>query len=90
MPCLRVVIRGRVQGVGFRYFALSQARSLSLKGWVRNRPDGSVELEAEGEQGDLERLIERLRRDPTGARVDAVDEAWSAKLKQFKSFDIMD
>ena len=71
MPHLLVVVRGRVQGVGFRYFVLKRARERGLKGQVRNRPDGAVEAEAEGARAALESWLEQLRQGPTGARVEA-------------------
>jgi acylphosphatase len=74
MPTLRAVVRGRVQGVGFRWFVREHARGLGVKGWVRNHADGSVEVAAEGDAASLDRLRECLARGPTGARVAAVDD----------------
>jgi acylphosphatase len=71
---LRVVVRGRVQGVGFRWFVREQARQLGVRGWVRNRSDGSVEIEAEGDLASLEALRRSLESGPTGARVSSVDD----------------
>jgi acylphosphatase len=70
----RLVIHGRVQGVGFRWFVREAARQHRLAGWVRNRPDGSVELEASGEDAEFREFIAELRRGPPGARVDEVRE----------------
>ena len=70
-----MTIRGLVQGVGFRWFAKETADSLGLSGWVRNREDGSVELEAEGDSGSLDDFARRLRTGNPAARVDAVAEA---------------
>jgi acylphosphatase len=67
------VISGRVQGVGFRYFAYESAAREGIYGWVRNAPDGRVEVEAEGETEALLRFEHRIRHGPPGARVDAVD-----------------
>jgi acylphosphatase len=67
-------ITGQVQGVGFRWFVVSCARRLGLTGWVRNNPDGSVELEAAGATRDVATLRERLAVGPQGARVDHVAE----------------
>lgn len=83
----RAVVRGRVQGVGFRFFAERAARELGLFGWVRNLPDGSVETVAEGETFAVARYIERLRQGPGGARVDAVDEEDLA-ARGYASFEI--
>lgn len=71
----RVVIRGRVQGVGFRAFVEYTAQDFGLKGWVRNRRDGSVEALFAGSAEAVKAMIEACRRGPRGARVDAVEEA---------------
>jgi len=72
----RYVVRGRVQGVGFRFFTEDAARIEGLHGWVANRPDGSIEVMAEGDREALARFERRLRTGPPGARVDdlRVDE----------------
>ena len=72
---VRLVVRGRVQGVGFRAFVEETAFDLGLKGWVRNRRDGSVEAVAAGAPTAVDALIEAVRRGPRAARVDAVDIA---------------
>jgi acylphosphatase len=74
MP-LHVVIRGRVQGVGFRWFVREQGRRLGVRGWVRNRPDGAVEVSADGDAAALEALRARLREGPPGAAVTDVQDA---------------
>ena len=68
----RAVVTGRVQGVGFRFFAVRAARELGVRGWVRNRPDGAVETVVEGEDGPVVEYLARLGRGPGGSRVDAV------------------
>ena len=70
---MRVVVRGRVQGVGFRVGAATRARSLGLGGWVRNRGDGAVEAVFEGPRERVELLVEWCRRGPAGAEVEAVE-----------------
>lgn len=65
-------ISGRVQGVGFRWFARERARALGLAGWVRNRADGSVEVAAEGPDGDVNAFVLELRDGPPGASVSSV------------------
>lgn len=67
-----VVVRGVVQGVGFRWFVQRAASDLGLQGWVRNRPDGSVELAAEGSADALESLLGAVREGPDGAWVSEV------------------
>jgi acylphosphatase len=68
----RAVVQGRVQGVGFRYYAARAARELGVAGWVRNLPDGSVETLVEGDAAAVEGYLDRLRRGPTASRVDGV------------------
>jgi acylphosphatase len=72
--CLTVT--GKVQGVGFRWFARELAESLGLAGWVRNREDGGVEAEVEGEEAALDEFLRRLRTENPAARVDGVE--WRA------------
>ncbi len=72
---VRLRIEGRVQGVGFRWWAERVARRMGLDGWVRNRADGSVELLAIGEAADIERLIAACRGGPAAAEVTAVERA---------------
>ena len=69
----RFVIAGRVQGVGFRWFAESAAAREGLHGWIRNLPDGRVEAQAEGDAEALERFERALRQGPASARVETVD-----------------
>lgn len=69
-----VVIRGRVQGVGYRAFTEYVALDHGLEGWVRNRRDGAVEAVFSGPSAAVAAVIEACRRGPPGARVDAVDE----------------
>jgi acylphosphatase len=69
----RYVIAGRVQGVGFRYFTEAMAAREGILGWVRNTPDGRVEVSAEGDSEALERFERNLRHGPPGARVERVE-----------------
>ena len=77
-----------MQGVGFRYFVMRSARRLGLRGWVRNRPDGSVELLAEGPRADLEKLLQAARQGPRSADVTDVDAEWSAASGGLEPFDL--
>ena len=74
---LRLLVSGRVQGVGFRWFVREAARRHRLAGWVRNRPDGTVELEASGEDGSVHQFLSVIREGPPGARVEEVRELTS-------------
>jgi len=88
MHLVHLVIRGRVQGVGFRFFAVREAQRLEVSGVVRNRADGAVEVEAEGDRRSLERLVETLRAGPRAARVTSVDERWSEGSARHRGFEI--
>ena len=74
---LHAVVRGLVQGVGFRFTTFDEARRLGLAGWVRNRVDGTGEVLAEGAEAKLNLFLAYLRRGPRGARVAGVVEDWS-------------
>jgi acylphosphatase len=73
MRSVRLSIAGKVQGVGYRLWAERAARELGLRGWVRNRSDGSVEIAAAGDEGAVAALIEACRQGPRAAVVAAVD-----------------
>jgi acylphosphatase len=83
----RAVVKGRVQGVGYRFFAERAARELGIRGWVRNLPDGSVEALAEGEDDAIARFLDRLRQGPRGSRVESLAEEDRA-VTGFSSFEI--
>lgn len=83
-----VIVAGRVQGVGFRWFAKKTADDLGLTGWVRNRADGSVEAEAEGAQDALNEFIARLKTRNPAARVDAIETQTQA-VKHETTFRII-
>lgn len=70
MSIVHVEVGGRVQGVGFRWFVREAARRHGVKGWVRNREDGSVEVAAEGDPSTLEQFLGEVERGPRGARVE--------------------
>lgn len=86
---LHLIVRGRVQGVFFRAFVVREAEALGLNGFTRNLSDGaSVEVYAEGERDKLDRLLEKCRAGPPGARVDRVTEEWTEKTRGLKSFEV--
>jgi acylphosphatase len=79
--CVRVAVTGRVQGVWYRAWTREEARDLGLDGWVRNRPDGSVEAVLSGRNGDIEAMLQLLWSGPPLARVDSVVvEEWSESV----------
>ncbi|MGA9545617.1 MAG: acylphosphatase [Candidatus Sulfotelmatobacter sp.] len=84
----RFVVRGRVQGVGFRWFVEREAHILGIAGWVRNNPDGGVEVLAQGTSDQLSSLRSRLREGPRAARVDAVEESEARPARDITSFRI--
>ena len=73
MIARHVRVTGHVQGVFYRAWAQGQARELAISGWIRNCQDGSVEAHLQGEDGNVDRMINRLRSGPSNARVDDVD-----------------
>jgi acylphosphatase len=85
---LHALVRGNVQGVGFRYHILRQARQLGLRGWVRNNDDGTVELVAEGGRPDLERLMMAAEEGPRTARVQRVEVQWSVATGGLDEFEL--
>ena len=85
---LHAVVHGDVQGVGFRYFLMREGQRLGLRGWVRNRDDGTVEFVAEGSRADLERLKQAAERGPRMAHVERVDGRWSAAAGGLDGFDL--
>lgn len=86
--CAHIVVLGRVQGVGFRAFTESAAGELCLKGFSRNLPDGSVEIEVEGDREAIEVLIGRLRLGPPLARVEDLKLIWKPYSARFQDFSI--
>jgi acylphosphatase len=84
----RFVVRGRVQGVGFRWFVEREAHILGIAGWVRNNADGSVEVLAMGKRDQLSGLSSRLRAGPRAARVDDVEEFEAKPVAGLSTFRI--
>ncbi len=85
---MEVRVKGRVQGVGFRQFVRYHARQMGLTGWVRNEPDGSVYLVAEGPRERLEQLLDVVRQGPPAARVDEVQVHWLPVRGEYTHFEI--
>jgi acylphosphatase len=85
---LHCFISGRVQGVSYRAYTQREALQLGLTGWVRNCPDGRVELVAEGEEAALQQLIAWCRQGPPAAIVAEIDTQWEADADAYRTFDI--
>jgi acylphosphatase len=85
---LHAIVRGSVQGVGFRYFVLERVTGAGLRGWVRNRGDGGVEVVAEGPRPVLERLLGELRRGPRSATVGQVEVDWQPARGDLPAFRV--
>jgi len=84
----RFIVRGRVQGVGFRWFVEREAHILQIAGWVRNHHDGSVEVLAIGTRDQLSGLRSRLQEGPRAARVDDVEELEAEPVAGLNSFQV--
>jgi acylphosphatase len=88
LASLQAIVSGYVQGVFFRAFVSRQAEELDLTGYVRNRRDGTVEVQAEGEKAKLEKLVGYLKVGPSGARVEQVAANWSEYSGNYSGFSI--
>ena len=88
MQRITAYVRGRVQGVAFRYYTQQEARRLRLTGWVRNERDGSVLVVAEGSKDRLSAVVAYLHQGPRSARVESVDVSWSEASQMFEDFEI--
>ena len=88
MQARKYIVRGRVQGVGFRWFVEREAHILGVSGWVRNNSDGSVEVLAQGTREQLLGLRSRLREGPRAARVDDVEEFEAKPVSGLNTFRI--
>ncbi len=86
---LEVRVAGRVQGVAFRWYTVRQAVAIGVTGCVRNLPDGSVLIVAEGEREALERLLVWARSGPPHARVDHAEVRWGAAQGEFSDFTVL-
>ncbi len=85
---LHIVYAGRVQGVGFRYTAESVALPLKLAGWVRNLPDGCVEIVCEGPEGRLKQFVDEIRAGPMQPYIREARVQWEAATGEFDRFEI--
>ncbi len=88
MSRLQVQLKGVVQGVGYRYHISRRANDMGVTGWVKNRADGSVEIEAVGDRSALEEFLNYARIGPAGAHVEDVSVKWHEDEPGYSSFDI--
>lgn len=87
MIARHVTVKGRVQGVFFRAWTKEQASELGIAGWVRNCPDGRVEVHVEGDEDVVAQILERLRQGPPSARVEDV-RTWDVEPCEFDGFEV--
>ncbi len=85
---MNYLVKGKVQGVGFRFSCMEKAYKYKISGFVTNRKDGNVYVEAEGQQQDLLKFKDWLQKGPAWARVNSVDEE-TGQLKKYQSFEIV-
>lgn len=85
---LEITITGQIQGVFFRQNTLNLAKKLKLTGWVKNEPDNSVEVLAEGDEVALKELLAFCQKSPGNAMVEQARESWSEATGEFKDFNI--
>ncbi len=85
---MHAIVEGRVQGVGYREYVRLQAKRLNLTGWVRNLPDGQVEVMAEGENSAITHLEILLEKGPALARIDDVHPRYADTTGEFTDFEI--
>ena len=83
-----MIVSGTVQGVGFRYFVLQQARRMQLTGWVRNLPTSEVEIDVEGPRGLIESLIQNIRIGNGWSHVNDISIQWEKITNKYTCFDI--
>lgn len=85
---VHIIVKGMVQGVGFRYFTIRKAAELNLTGWVKNLYNGTVEVEAEGERGLIEEFIKDLRAGPPMSSVRDIKIEWLNFENKYTKFDV--
>jgi acylphosphatase len=83
-----IIVKGVVQGVGFRYWTVRKAQSYDLNGWTKNLSDGTVEIEVEGERGIIEEFIKELKVGPTYSQVTDLAINWYEKPRGYTDFNV--
>jgi acylphosphatase len=87
---VQLIVRGRVTGVFFRAATQREARRLGITGWVKNRPDGNIEIVAEAEEDAIREMVSWAQHGPSAARVDDVDIRWRSYTGEFSDFRIVE
>jgi len=85
----KIKVAGRVQGVGFRYFALQLAKQGAITGWIKNEPDGTVSLDAEGTKTDLDGFIDSLKTGAMSGYVRSLTVEWLPRSMNYTTFEIV-
>ena len=88
MKAVKIIIYGKVQGVGFRNFVFLNAKKLNIKGYVKNNPDGTVEAVFEGDEDNINKMIELCKKGPERARVDKIDIK-DIEINNYQDFKII-
>ena len=83
-----IVVHGRVQGVGFRYYTLQQAKTLGVRGWVKNNLDGTVEIDAQATKDKMDRFLSAVKKGSPHSRVEHLDVEERKGAKSYKSFQV--
>lgn len=86
---VKLIVSGRVQGVGFRYFCYKQAIKLNVKGYAKNLLNGKVEIIAEGQKKDLQNFIDMIEKGPSLSRVEKIDKIWENYIGEYKDFQTL-
>jgi acylphosphatase len=89
MKRLHAIVYGRVQGVGFRYYAYYEALKQQLTGWIKNNDDGTVELEVQGEKEAVQSFIEKISEGPPFAKVTKLETAYIEPISNEKTYRII-
>lgn len=84
-----ITVRGLVQGVGYRFFAVEIAKRFNIKGWVRNKADGTVEVTAQGQSSQLEQFIKELKQGPPSALVEEVKVNYKSAATVYSNFKVL-
>ncbi len=88
MEKVKIIVKGKVQGVGFRYYVLEKANELELTGYTKNLPDGSVETVAEGDPLSISKFIEIVKKGPQSAMVTEIAVDLGKSIGEFPDFEI--